>query len=247
VAALVAERGRRKWLVWLLFVWGTVFVAADLAFGYSSHLFVGAGIAAWMAAAVAGFASFRRRSPGRVPEGCAAVRAIIHTLRDDVHPARGMFGHLDFTGWERPQKRAIERKNAAGAKVNIYRDEWLAIKTKLRDGTGLRLSAVRCVKRRAGFWKRGARKSKWKPAMTKSDHQELRIRFVSSTPAEQAMARGNPGGMVGMQLGSYRVDACTIASGVVDVSAHSESYEPTPADILGVLRFAHGLIPVRRS
>jgi hypothetical protein len=53
--------------------------------------------------------------------------------------------------------------------------------------------------------------------------------------------------MVGMQLGSYRVDACTIASGVVDVSAHSESYEPTPADILGVLRFAHGLIPVRRS
>jgi hypothetical protein len=248
IAAVASERGRRKLLVWLLAGWGTALVALDLVFGYSSHVFVVAGVAAWIAAAVAGIASLRRGLPGKVPEGCAVVRSVIHTLRDDVHPSRGMFGHLDFTGWEKPQKRAFERKTAAGAKVNVYRDEWLAIKTKLRDGTGLRLVAVRCVKRRAGFWKRGRRKSKWKSAVTKSDHQELRIRLVSGKPSEQLIARIDAASLVvGRQIGSYQVDACSIKSGTVDVSAHSQIYEPTAGDILEVLRFVHGLLPAQRA
>ena len=78
---------------------------------------------------------------------------------------------------ERSRNDGGRARAAGGAPLVFYRDEWLRLKLKLWDGNVLRLSAIESIRKKEGFWKRGSRKSKWKPGATTARHQ-LKISVV---------------------------------------------------------------------
>ena len=147
---------------------GLLLVFVDLSFDYRSRVFTfsGAGLVL-----VGLWAMVRIRKVGRQPDyrhpGFLAARKVIHTLRDDLAPKRNLHGTLDLTGTEHDHKRVRTKTDARDRTVSYYRDDWLAMKAKLYDGSMLRFSVVRRVKIRDAYWKRGrvSGKMKRKPAV----------------------------------------------------------------------------------
>jgi hypothetical protein len=104
------------------------------------------------------------------------ARQVFAALKDDLPRKVPLLGWLDLTGVGEP--KLTRRDTAAnGAPRLLYRDEWLRLKLKLWDGNVMRVSAIESIRKKEGFWKRGARKSKWKPGVTTTRHQ-LKISVV---------------------------------------------------------------------
>jgi hypothetical protein len=87
----------------------------------------------------------------------------------------------------------------SGAKVELFRDEWLHISAPLRDGTRLRLAAVDREKVKHPLSRTRGRKTKTKPGSTQTlATLEIRIRvhpqvYRPMTPAAQT---GQVGGVL---------------------------------------------------
>jgi hypothetical protein len=104
------------------------------------------------------------------------ARQVFAALKDDLPRKYPLLGWLDLTGLSEPKLLRRDRA-AGGAPLVFYRDEWLRLKLKLWDGNILRISAIESIRKKEGFWKRGSRKSKWKPGATSARHQ-LKISVV---------------------------------------------------------------------
>jgi hypothetical protein len=113
--------------------------------------------------------SRRKAAPASGPGGhswsarLSAVARTLETLRDDAAPGRPAVGWLDLTGSEQAHKLLATGKSTSGAPAEVYRDDWWSLLVPLRDGNRLRVLASDRVKVKRGHWRRGSRKSKWKP------------------------------------------------------------------------------------
>ena len=237
-----AFHARRRRLPKALLLSGALFFLMDVLLGFSSHLFIVVAAALWIAAFVM-FFTLRRARPGSdFAPHYQTARDIVYTLRDDVHPRRTLFGHLDLTGWGQESKIARRASNALGRSVVHYRDEWLSLKTKLYDGNMLRMSAIERVKQHAGYFKRGriSGKQKWKPPVMKGDRQELKVR-VSVNPDVYTILPDSPT-RAGARIGAYAIDHLDTSGGIITLSASSPASKISPDDILGVLRATYALL-----
>ena len=104
------------------------------------------------------------------------ARRLFATLKDDLPRKYPLLGWLDLTGLTEA-KAANETLSDGGAPVTFYRDEWLRLKLKLKNGNVLRVSAIESVRKKKGFFKQGMSKRKWKPGSTNARH-ELRISIL---------------------------------------------------------------------
>lgn len=241
---LQSAQVQRRWVPRLLFLAGFPFILLDgflLAAGYKICLFSLVAPVCWLAALVLGLSMRRSRALELAPS-FTAVRQLLYTLRDDANPRRNFFGHLDLTGTQNKEKLARENSDSFGRVTQLYRDEWLSLKTKLYDGNALRLSAIRREKVRKGYWKRGtiSGKTKWKAPKFKGSLQELRLRLsVNPQVYDTANIQTLP---VGSQIGTYYVERLNVTGGILDLAAATGSDNISDSDILGVLRAVYDLL-----
>ncbi len=234
-------RGRR-WVPFLLFFAGFPFLVLDFVLGYNCLTFSFVTCGLWIAAAAMFAALLRARPGGQFAPQFQTAREIIHTLRDDLNPKRDdLFGQLDLTGARQPNKLTREAPNAAGLKVQYYRDEWLGLKTKLYDGNMLRLSVIDWAKVRTGYFRKSrvSGKNKWKPEKAKSGH-ELRVRLSVNPQAYDI--KPAPEMRQGAKIGAYVISAIEASGGIINLAAVAPEAATTSADVLGVLHAAYGLL-----
>ncbi|MBI5880350.1 MAG: hypothetical protein HZB53_22085 [Chloroflexi bacterium] len=232
----------RRWMPFLLFFAGFPFIVLDLVLGYNCLTFSLVSCGLWIAAAVAFTALMRARPGAQFAPQYQTAREIIHTLRDDLNPKRDdLFGQLDLTGIRQPTKLTREAPNAAGLKVQYYRDEWLGLKGKLYDGNMLRLSVIDWDKVRTGYFKRSrvSGKNKWKAEKSKTGH-ELRVR-ISVNPQAYDI-KPTPEMRQGAKVGAYAISAIESSGGIINLAAVAPVANITSADVLGVLHATYGLL-----
>ncbi|MEW5872307.1 MAG: hypothetical protein AB1894_23795 [Chloroflexota bacterium] len=238
---------QRRWVPRLLFLAGFPFILLDgllRVAGYQVCLFSLIAPVCWLASLVLGLSMRRSRALELAPL-FTSVRQVIYTLRDDANPKRNFFGHLDLTGTQTKEKLARENSDSFGRVTQLYRDEWLSLKTKLYDGNALRLSAIRREKVRKGYWKRGAisGKTKWKAPKFKGSLQELRLRLsVNPQVYDTANIQTMP---VGAQIGPYVIERLDASGGIIDLAAATGSDRITDNDILSVLKAVYDLLKRR--
>jgi hypothetical protein len=238
------DRHRRRWIPLLLFLAGIPFILVDVLFtmaGYSMCVFSLVAAACWIAALVS-FIVLRRARAMQFPPLYDTTREIIHTLRDDVNPKRTFFGHLDLTGSQLPDKLARESSDAVNRVTQHYRDEWLSLKAKLYDGNMLRLSAVKQVKNRKGYWKRGtiSGKRKWKPDKYKGSRQVLKVRL--SVNPQVYLIPDSSSFALGAGIGPYTITHFNASGGIIDFAGRYSGETASAGDILGVLRAIYDLL-----
>jgi hypothetical protein len=238
---LVARRAQtattyqqRRWLPWALVLAGLVFLLLDFVLGYSGSLFMFLCMGWWVVAFVVWLALRRNRASQPLSPEYATAREVFYTLRDDIAPKKFLFGYVDLTGARQPAKMARTAKNALGRNVSFYRDEWLSLKAKLYDGNMLRVSAIRRVKVRDSYTKRGSSgKMKMKSALVKADRQQLSVRLSVNPQVYDVstMRLLKPGA----RIGTYTIVQCTNNGGIVNVVANAATSPVTAIDIVSVL------------
>lgn len=241
---LQSAQKQRRWVPRLLFLAGFPFILLDgllMVAGYKVCLFSLVAPVCWLAALVLSVSMRRSRALELAPL-FTDVRQVIYTLRDDANPKRNFFGHLDLTGTQNKEKLTRENSDSFGRVTQLYRDEWLSLKTKLYDGNMLRLSAIRREKVRKGYWKRGgvSGKMKWKAPKFKGSLQELRLRLsvnpqVYDVASIQTLPRG-------AQIGAYYIERLEASGGIIDLAAATGSDNISDSDILSVLRAVYDLL-----
>jgi hypothetical protein len=174
------------------------------------------------------------------------AKRVIHTLRDDVAPDRNLHGTIDLRGPGEKEKRSRTAQDARDRDVSYYRDDWLAIKTKLYDGSMLRFAVIRRMKVRDEYWKRGrvSGKMKLKPAVVKADTRTIDIR-VSANPELYTLSHGTAP-KIGQVVGAYTIDTVAIDGGLLRVTASSTA-EATAQDILELLRTSYATLARRAA
>jgi hypothetical protein len=233
-----AATARRSRLPRYLFFASLPFFALDWLLGYNFLTFTLVGAALVIASLVTAISLRRARLAPAFPPNFDTAREVIHTLRDDPDPRRGLFGHIDFTGYQQPAKKFREGKNAAGRAVDYYRDEWLSLKAKLYDGNMLRVAAIERVKVRRSYWKRSAisGKTKLKPAKVGAA-QQLKVRLSVNPEIYTIVARNVA--RPGSPFGQYTLTEISAADGIVDLTAGTSSKNVRANDILPLLRLAY--------
>jgi hypothetical protein len=230
---------RRPLPGWLLLL-GLLLIVGDWLFGYHSHVFLIAALLCWGIAIFTWFRLRRLSQSGDFAPRYQITREIVYTLRDDMAPGRPLFGQVDLTGTEQPSKVARSGTNVLGAKLNVYRDEWLTLKAKLYDGNMLRFSAIERSKVRMGFWKKGSRRNKWKSAVNKGRLQELKVR-VSVNP--QAYEIGGMLPTVGKtKAGAFLIEQCDTGGGIITLILTTNAVNLTANDFLGALKLAYSFL-----
>jgi hypothetical protein len=120
---------QRRWIPLILFLSSFPFLCIDFVMsigGYPALVFSLVTPVLWVSALVS-FIMLRRNRILEIPPLYNMVQEIIHTLRDDFDPKRNLFGQLDLTGTQKPEKIARENPNALGLITQYYRDEWLSL------------------------------------------------------------------------------------------------------------------------
>jgi len=234
---------QRRWIPLILFLSSFPFLCIDFVMsiaGYPALVFSLVTPVLWVSALVS-FIMLRRNRILEIPPLYNMVQEIIHTLRDDFDPKRNLFGQLDLTGTQKPEKIARENPNALGLITQYYRDEWLSLKGKLYDGNMLRLSAVRREKVRKGYWKRSmSGKRKWKAPKFKGTLQELKVR-ISVNPEIYEIVN-KLGLRQGFQIGTYTIQQVDTTGGIINLLARSGTDLITSNDVLNVLRCTYDIL-----
>jgi hypothetical protein len=238
---------RRRWFPLLLFLAGFPFILIDIAIralGYQVCIFSLTAPVFWLVALIL-YILTRRRHGVQPPPRFFYARRILYTLRDDVHPKRNFFGHLDLTGTQTEDKVARETSDARGRVTQYFRDEWFSVKAKLFDGNMLRFSAITRKKVRKGYWKRGtiSGKMKWKSEKYKGTHQEMRVR-LSVNPQVYIAPEGGPLAP-GMRIGAYTVKKYQASGGIVDLAAYFSGERVSADEVLGLLHSVYDLLERR--
>jgi len=232
----------RRWVPFLLFFGALPFFALDLILGYNCMTFSLVSCGLWVAAAVSFMTLMRARPGAQFAPQYNVAREIIHTLRDDLNPKRDdLFGQIDLTGMRQPKKLTRETPNAAGLKVQYYRDEWLGLKAKLYDGNMLRLSVIDWDKVRVGYFKRSrvSGKNKWKSEKTKGGH-ELRVRISVNPQAYDVKPLADM--RRGAAIGNYVISTLESSGGIISLAAVAPAANISSADVLGVLHALYGML-----
>lgn len=126
-------------------------------------------------------------------------RDVVSALAEDVAAGKTVTGWADLTGAQQPGKLMARGQSSSGARIELFRDEWLHVSAPLRDGTRLRLAAVDREKVKHPVTRRRGRKTKTKPGHTQSLHTlEIRLRVHPSVyrPMTPAAQTGQVGGLL---------------------------------------------------
>lgn len=241
---LVGGRHARRWLVILLLALGLVALCVGVVAMLENEAVVQLVAASFLGLLLAQLvrersacARFDEQSPfdSRFDE----ARQVFAALKDDLPRRAPLLGWLDLTGIDEP-KLARRDESRSGAPLLVYRDEWLRLKLKLWDGNILRLSAVQSIREKRGFWKRGARKSKWKPGLTTARHQ-LKISIVVDS-GTHSIRRPAP-----MQrLERLWVETQLATEDRLVLSAFAD-HCPTAQHLLGVMKLAYDHVTPRTA
>jgi hypothetical protein len=132
-------------------------------------------------------------------ERMTVCRDVVAALADDVAAGKAVTGWADVTGAQQPGKLMARGQATSGAKVELFRDEWLHVSAPLRDGTRLRLAAVDREKVKHAHSRRRGRKTKTKPGSTQTlATLEIRVRVHPQVyrPMAPAAQTGQVGGVL---------------------------------------------------
>jgi hypothetical protein len=226
----------------LMLVEGLIFLL-----GYTpSCAFLTGGIVLWVIGIFFGI-RLRRAQMQAFPPLFNEFEQIVQTLRDDVRPGTGFLGSLDLTGARQSSKVAREAGDARGRTTQYFRDQWLNFKARLYDGNILRVSGIQRLKERKGFTSKGrvSGKTKWKPAKFKGSYQELKVRIVVN-PEVYKIVRYS-GSEPKSQIGEYTVNAVDTEGGILTILASSPKENVSAQSVLGVLKFAYGLLQLKKA
>lgn len=234
-----------RWIPLLIFFAGVGLMLVDgllLLLGYFSYIFTGGGIALWIAAVVMA-RGLRKSDSYDFPVRYNGTRDILHTLRDDLKPGSTYLGHLDLTGSLLPTKVARSTKDAQNRETEYFRDEWLALKAKLYDGSILRVSGIQKSKKRKSYWKRSriSGKMKQKPEKFKGTEHDLKVRIVPN-PEVYKIARTSPEFKQGLNIGKFTISQLTTEGGMVSFVASSPFEDVEHENILQILKSAYSLL-----
>jgi hypothetical protein len=213
-----------------------------LLLGYFSYIFTGGSVTLWIAAIVMA-RGLRKSDSYDFPKRYNGTRDILHTLRDDLKPGSTFLGHLDLTGSLLPTKVARTAKDAQNRETEFFRDEWLALKAKLYDGSILRLSGIQKSKKRKSYWKRSriSGKMKMKPEKFKGSEHDLKVRIVPN-PGIYKIARTSPEFKQGLNIGKFTISQLTTEDGMISFVASSPFEDVEHENVLQVLKSAYTLL-----
>lgn len=234
-----------RWVPMLIFIVGVGLMLIDgilLLFGYFSFIFTGGGIALWVAAIVMA-RSLRKSDSYDFSTRYNGTRDILYTLRDDLKPDSTYLGHLDLTGSLLPTKVARTAKDAQNRETEYFRDEWLALKAKLYDGSILRVSGIQKSKKRKTYWKRSriSGKMKMKPEKFKGTEHDLKVRIVPN-PEVYKIASTSADFKQGLNIGKFTVQQLSTEGGMISFVASSPFEDVDHENILHVLKSAYTLL-----
>jgi hypothetical protein len=189
----------------------------------------------------------RRAQVQEFPPRFDEFEQVIQTLRDDLRPGSGFIGNLDLTGARQSSKVAREANDDRGRTTQYFRDQWLNFKAKMYDGNILRVSAIQRLKERKGYTSRGkiSGKMKWKPAKFKGAYQELKVRIAVNDEIYEIVRNSQI--KESDQIGDYTINAVDTDGGIVTVLASSGTEEVSAQSILGVMKFAYGLLQLKKA
>lgn len=233
-------------LLGLAAMWSGPFLVAGTLGADGGRWFFGT-LAVWLAAVAVGSTPAPPAPPSAqaVRGRLGVATGLVEGLRDDVAPGKRLSGWLDLTGWDQESKRLRSQKNAAGAQVELLRDEWLRLRAPLRDGNELRLSCVDRVKVKRGAWRRNARgKYKQKP-----QRQQVLPSLEVSLRVNGALYRTRPAGGEALHVGQLTVAPPVVApeSVSVVVKADTLSSDETLGVVLSLYRQLEPLPQAGRS
>lgn len=234
-----------RWIPLIIFFIGCGLIVIDLfidLLGYFSLVFTGGGILLWIAAIVMA-RGLRKSDSADFSPRYNGAKQILHTLRDDLKPASTFLGHLDLTGALLPTKVARKTKDSQSRETEYFRDEWLALKAKLYDGSILRVSAIQKSKKRKSYWKRSriSGKMKSKPEKFKGTEQDLKVRIVPN-PEIYTIAHTSPTFKPGLNIGKFTISQLNTEGGMISFVANSPFDDVEHENILQVLRSAYSLL-----
>lgn len=234
-----------RWVPMLIFFAGVGLLLIDgilLLLGYFSFVFTGGGIALWIAAIVMA-RGLRKSDSYDFSARYNGTRDILHTLRDDLKPGSTYLGHLDLTGSLLPTKVARTARDAQNRETEYFRDEWLAIKAKLYDGSILRVSGIQKSKKRKSYFKRSriSGKMKMKPEKFKGTEHDLKVRIVPN-PEVYKITRTSADFKQGLNIGKFTVQQLSTEGGMISFVASSPFEDVDHENILHVLKSAYTLL-----
>ncbi len=234
-----------RWIPLLIFFAGIGLMLVDaLVFflGYTSFIFTVGGIGMWIAAIVMA-RSLRKSDSYDFSTRYNGMRDLLHTLRDDLKPGSTYLGHLDLTGSLLPAKVARSANDTQGRTTEYFRDEWLALKAKLYDGSILRVSGIQKSKKRKSYWKRSriSGKMKSKPEKFKGTEHDLKVRIVPN-PEIYKIANTSKEFKPGIGIGKFTISQLTTEGGMIAFIASSPFEEVDHENILQVLKSAYSLL-----
>ncbi|HNQ94975.1 MAG TPA: hypothetical protein PKK96_15700 [Anaerolineales bacterium] len=234
-----------RWIPMFIFLAGVGLALIDgilLLLGYFSFVFTGGGVALWIAAIVMA-RGLRKSDSYDLSIRYNGTRDILYTLRDDLRPDSTYLGHLDLTGSLLPTKVARSANDAQGRTTEYFRDEWLALKAKLYDGSILRVSGIQKSKKRKSYWKRSriSGKMKSKPEKFKGTAHDLKVRIVPN-PEVYKIAKTSAEFKQGLNIGKFTISQLSTEGGMVSFVANSPFEEVEHENILQVLKSAYTLL-----
>ena len=234
-----------RWIPLLIFFAGVGLMLIDgllFLLGYGSLIFTGGGLVLWIAAIVMA-RGLRKSDSYDFSRRYNGTRDILYTLRDDLKPDSTYLGHLDLTGSLLPAKVARTSKDSQARETEYFRDEWLALKVKLYDGSILRVSAIQKSKKRKTYRKRSriSGKMKMKPEKFKGTEHDLKVRIVPN-PEVYKIAKSSAGFKQGLNIGKFTVSQLTTEGGMISFVASSPFEDVDHENILQILKSAYTLL-----
>ena len=239
-----------RWIPLMIFFAGIGLVLIDgllLLLGYFSFIFTLGGIALWIAAIVMA-RGLRKSDSYDFPVRYNGTRDILYTLRDDLKPGSTYLGHLDLTGPLLTTKVARTTKDLQSRETEYFRDEWLALKAKLYDGSILRVSGIQKSKKRKSYWKRSriSGKMKMKPEKFKGTEHDLKVRIVPN-PEVYTITRTSPDFKQGVNIGKFTISQLVTDGGMISFVASSPFEDVQHENVLQVLKSAYTLLKRKAS
>ncbi len=234
-----------RWVPLMIFFAGIGLILIDgilLLLGYISFIFTAGGITLWIAAIVMA-RGLRKSDSYDFSKRYNGTRDILYTLRDDLKQGSTYLGHLDLTGALLPTKVARSANDGQGRTTEYFRDEWLALKAKLYDGSILRVSGIQKSKKRKSYWKRSriSGKMKSKPEKFKGTVHDLKVRIVPN-PEIYKIARTSNEFKQGLNIGKFTISQLSTEGGMVSFVANSPFEEVEHENVLQVLKSAYTLL-----
>lgn len=234
-----------RWIPLLIFFVGIGLILVDgfvLLLGYTSFIFTLGGVSLWIAAIVMA-RGLRKSDSFDFATRYNGTRDLLFTLRDDLKPGSTYLGHLDLTGSLLPTKVARSANDAQGRTTEFFRDEWLALKAKLYDGSILRVIGIQKSKKRKSYWKRSriSGKMKSKPEKFKGTEHDLKVRIVPN-PDMYKISKSSPEFKPGANIGKFTVSQLSTEGGMISFVAISSFDDVNHENVLQVLKSAYSLL-----